>query len=255
MPKERNPEMFAARRIAAFVCICALGYPLLSSAAEPSALAPREQIETIIREYLRDHPEAVVEALQEMQRRQQAEQHRRVVESIAAHQAELAQDPSSPVSGNREGRLTVVEFFDYQCQYCKRQQPELTKLLQADGDIRLVYKDLPILGPASAYAARAALAADRQGKYEPLHVALMTLTGQLTEQVVLRTAGSVGLDVSRLEKDMQDPAVSEAVERNIRLAEALGIHGTPALIIGREFVGGIADFAALQAIVVRARGK
>ena len=146
-----------------------------------------------------------------------------------------------------------MEFFDYQCGYCKRQEIELKTLLQADADIRLVYKDLPILGPASVFAARAALAAQKQGKHEALHAALMAASEKLTDQEVLRIAAQTGLDTVKLEKDMADPSVPEALDRNFQLQRALNIQGTPALIIGTELVPGAASLESLKALVARAR--
>jgi protein-disulfide isomerase len=148
-----------------------------------------------------------------------------------------------------------VEFFDYRCGYCKRQEGELKKLLQADADVRLVYKDLPILGPPSVFAARAALAARKQGKHEALHEALMATNEPLTEEVVLKVATQSGLDIPRLQKEMADPSVSEALDRNFQLQRALNIEGTPALIVGTEFIPGAASLDTLKALVARARAQ
>jgi protein-disulfide isomerase len=227
--------------------------------AVPAGEAPdgsrRQEIETVIREYLRAHPEVVLEALQEMERREQEMQRTQRAAAIRAHLPQLTQDPGSPVGGNPQGRVTVVEFFDYQCGYCKHQNGELKKLLQMDADVRLVYKDLPILGPPSVFAARAALAARKQGKHEALHDALMATNARLTEQVVLQAATRSGLDIAQLEKDMADPAVSEALDRNVQLQRALNIQGTPALIVGTEFIPGAASLETLKALVARARAQ
>ena len=232
-----------------------LGLCVAALAGEVPDAARRQEIETIVREYLRAHPEVVLEALQEMERREQERQRVQRVEAIRAHLAQLTQDPGSPVAGNPHGKVTVVEFFDYQCGYCRRQVAELKKLLQADADVRLVYKDLPILGPPSVFAARAALAARKQGKHEALHEALMATKEPLTEEIVLKVATESGLDIARLQKDMADPSVAEALERNFQLQRALNIEGTPALIVGTEFVPGAASVETLKALVERARAK
>jgi protein-disulfide isomerase len=231
----------------------AIGLCTAARAGEAPDAARRQEIETVVREYLRAHPEVVLEALQEMERREQERQRVQRVEAIRAHLAQLTQDPGSPVGGNPQGKVTVVEFFDYQCGYCKRQVGELKKLLQADADVRLVYKDLPILGPPSVFAARAALAARKQGKHEALHEALMAISEPLTEELVLKIAAQSGLDTAQLEKDMADPSVSEALDRNFQLQRALNIEGTPALIVGTEFVPGAASAEALKALVARSR--
>jgi protein-disulfide isomerase len=229
--------------------------PLGVLAAEAPDAARRQEVETIVQEYLRAHPEVVTEALREMERREQEAKKRRAAEAVRVHLAELTQDPGSPVGGNPQGAVTIVEFFDYQCGYCKKEAVELTKLLQTDPDIRMVYKDLPILGPVSLFAARAALAAQKQGKHGPFHDALMAATGNLTEQRVLQLAARVGLDAARLEKDMADPAVEQILARNTRLMEALGIQGTPALVIGTELVPGAMDLDSLRRLVAQARKK
>lgn len=223
------------------------------AAGETPDAARRQEIETVIREYLHAHPEIVVEALREMERRSQEVQRRQRAEAVRAHLTELTQDAGSPVGGNPNGSVTIVEFFDYQCGYCKREAVEIRKLLQADPDIRLVYKELPILGPVSAFAARAALAARSQGKYEALHAALMATNERLTEQLVLQVAARSGVDMARLEKDMDDPSVAAALERNFELSRKLNIQGTPALIVGTEFVPGAANLDTLKELVARAR--
>jgi protein-disulfide isomerase len=227
--------------------------PAAAPAGEPGDASRRQEIESVIREYLRTHPEIVVEALQEMDRRERETQRQRATEAIRAHQAELTRDPASPVEGNPQGRVTIVEFFDYQCGYCKRQAVELKKLLDQDRDVRIVYKDLPILGPPSVFAARAALAAQKQGKHAALHAALMATDERLTEPLVLQAAKQSGLDVAQLEKDMADPSVTAALERNFELQRKLHIQGTPALVVGTEFVGGAVDLNALRELVGRAR--
>ena len=232
-----------------------LALPLGLPAAETPDAARRQEVETIVREYLRAHPEVIVEALQEMERREQETQRKHRAEAVRAHLTELTQDPGSPVGGNPQGTVTVVEFFDYQCGYCKRVTLEIKKLLQADSDVRLVYRELPILGPASVFAARAALAANKQGKYEPLHAALMGTNERLTEQTVLQLASQVGLDAAQLEKDMADPALAAALDRNFELQRKLNIQGTPALVVGTEFIPGAADLATLMKLVEQARRK
>jgi protein-disulfide isomerase len=239
----------AAGLTIALVC----GLCVAARAGEAPDASRRQEIEKIVREYLLAHPEVVTEALQEAERREHDAQRKRAAEAIRTHLAELTQDPGSPVAGNPQGRVTIVEFFDYQCGYCKRQELELKTLLQGDADIRLVYKDLPILGPASVFAARAALAAQKQGKHEALHAALMAASQKLTDQEVLRIAAQLGLDTAKLEKDMTDPSVSQALDRNFQLQRALNIQGTPALIIGTELIPGAASVESLKALVARAR--
>jgi protein-disulfide isomerase len=257
-PRSRGDLYMIRLRICSVVmiaCALLLGVPLSSAAAEAPDAARRQEIETIVREYLRAHPEIVTEALQEMERRDQEAQQKQRIETIRARLADLTQDPASPVGGNPKGTVTIVEFFDYQCGYCKREAAEMKKLLQADPDVRVVYKDLPILGPASVFAARAALAAQKQGKHEALHAALLETSERLTDQEVLRLAVQAGLNTAQLEKDMADPSVTAALDRNFQLQRALNIQGTPALIVGTEFVPGAANLDTLKELVARARKR
>jgi protein-disulfide isomerase len=241
--------------VGGFACALLLAFPLGVLAAESPEAARRQEIETVVREYLRAHPEVVAEALQEMERREQEAQRKRAAEAVRAHLAELTQDSGNPVGGNPQGAVTIVEFFDYQCGYCKKEAGEIDKLLQTDSDVRVVYKDLPILGPASTFAARAALAAQKQGKHAALHATLLAANGALTDQGVLRLAAQVGLDTTRLEKDMADPAVEETLARNAHLREVLDIRGTPALVIGMELIPGAVDLDTLKRLVAQARKK
>jgi protein-disulfide isomerase len=212
----------------------------------------RQTIEQVIREYLREHPEVVAEAIQALQARQRAQQRDRARAAVGTHRTELL-DGDAPVGGNTDGSVTVVEFFDYRCGYCKSVMPTVKKLLQEDTTVRLVYKELPILGPDSLTASKAALAARAQGKYEAFHAALMSAPQPVTEAQVFEIAARTGLDVPKLRADMEAPAVRAAIDRNYRLAQALGITGTPTFVIGSELAVGAVDLATLRQLVDKAR--
>jgi protein-disulfide isomerase len=224
----------------------------VAHAAEPPALT-REQIEQIVREYLIKNPDVVTDALQaaEMKRREEAQ--RQTQQAIVSQREQLLRDSTSPVGGNVAGDVTVVEFFDYACPHCKTVDAAVKQLVREDPNVRLVYKELPVLGEASVTAARAALAAREQGKYYALHDALMTSTVPLSDPVVYRLAAQVGLDVDRLKRDMASGPVTAALKKNYSLAETLGVHGTPAFIIGDELVPGAVPLARLKQLVARAR--
>ena len=217
---------------------------------EPAELDPFEQR---VREYLLQNPEVIMEALQILQERQRAAEAEGLKRTIAERSDEILNDPDAPVGGNPAGDVTLVEFFDYNCPYCRRVAPTVVELEETDPDLRLVYKEFPILGPGSQFAARAALASRKQGKYVAFHNAVMQASEQVTEESVMEIARTVGLDPEQLKTDMQDPAIQEAIARNLRLANALGITGTPSFIIGEEVVPGAVDLRTLQSLIGRAR--
>ena len=217
---------------------------------EPAELDPFEQR---VREYLLQNPEVIMEALQILQERQRAAEAEGLKRTIAERSDEILNDPDAPVGGNPAGDVTLVEFFDYNCPYCRRVAPTVVELEETDPDLRLVYKEFPILGPGSQFAARAALASRKQGKYVAFHNAVMQASEQVTEESVMEIARTVGLDPEQLKTDMQDPAIQEAIARNLRLANALGITGTPSFVIGQEIVPGAADLGTLQDLIARAR--
>ena len=227
------------------------------SAWADEALTPEQKaaVETIVREYLRQHPEAIVEALQEMQAREQAAAERRSREALAALHDELINDAAAPVGGNPDGDITVVEFFDYRCSYCKSTFPGLMATLNADGNIRYVLREFPILGPASLFASKAALAVwqTEPGHYMDFHTALMNSTGNLTDSKVLSLAEDIGLDTGKLRVAMESPDVETAINRNYEIAKTLNIRGTPAFIIGGKLVPGAVGVDALKRLVAEAR--
>jgi protein-disulfide isomerase len=231
---------------------------LLAAAAVPSLAqqAPaltREQVEQIVREYLLSNPEIIVEAIEALEAREREAKQAGQRAAVAAHQEQIYRDPDAPVAGNPAGDVTVVEFFDYRCPYCKQVAPALAQLLKEDGKLRFVFKELPILGPDSVIAARAALAANAQGKYMPMHAALLRHRGNFDEATVMRIAAEAGLDASRLKTDMAKPEIDAMIDRNRGLARALSVTGTPAFIIGDKIVPGAVDLETLKALLAGAR--
>jgi protein-disulfide isomerase len=225
------------------------------SAAEALSSAQREQIEAVVREYILKNPEILVESL-----RGYEEQHKQATEeeakkAIAANRDALEKNPTSPVAGNPQGDVTIVEFFDYQCGYCKKVLPSVQELLKTDGNVRVVFKEFPILGPDSVMAAQTALAAWKiaPDKYLPFHLALMQSRGEMNEGRVLEIAKKVGLDPEKLKAAKADPEIRATIERNHELARALQINGTPAFIVGGRLVPGAVDLATLREMVGTAR--
>jgi protein-disulfide isomerase len=226
-----------------------------SFADEKEALTPAQkaQVQKLIRETLLKNPEIIVEAVQELRRRQEAAKQAALQSTLKAKRDELLSDAADPVVGNPKGDITIVEFFDYNCGYCRRVKSAVDSVVSKDGNIRLVYKEFPILGPGSEVASRAALAAKRQGKYEKFHNAMFAFRGRLGATQVMSIAKAVGLDMDKLKADMKDPAIMAQIKKNHALAKQLGITGTPAFVIGNELVPGAVPAAELRKHVADAR--
>ncbi|BCA53216.1 hypothetical protein W02_03560 [Nitrospira sp. KM1] len=222
------------------------------SASQSPAVTSQHALDTAIEHYIRAHPEVIEQSLQALEVKREALERVRQKAMIDKRQQELLHDPTSPVSGNPNGAVTVIEFFDYRCGYCKRAAGAVTQLQKEDPRVRVVYKDFPILGETSELAAKAALASRVQGKHQVFHEALLAAKGDLTKDTILTVAGEVGLDAHRLEADMANPEWQAAIDRNRALAKELGISGTPGFIVGSELVPGALDVNGLKALIARA---
>jgi len=242
-----------------YIIIFALACAFLAIAParplEAAEITPeqRKAIEAIIHDYLMQNPDVLIEALREAEAKANTETDAKAAQVLRDRHHEVFDDPATPVGGDPRGDVTIVEFFDYRCPYCKQVHPAIQKLLDQDRKLRFVYKEFPVLGEQSDIAAHAALAAKLQGKYEPLHNAMMAAKGQITEEVVYRLAGSVGLDVDRLKRDMTDPEIDRALSANRSLAKALDLRGTPGFVIGDHIIPGAVDLDALKTMVADAR--
>jgi protein-disulfide isomerase len=197
----------------------------------------------------------LLEALQIAEDKAKGEEHDKASAALASHRQEVFDDPNTPVGGNPNGDVSLVEFFDYRCPYCKQVEPALEKLLGEDAKLRFVYKEFPVLGPDSVTASRAALAARKQGKYDAYRRAMMALKGQIDADAVFKVAGSVGLDVDRLKRDMTDPEIDKSLKANVKLADALDIRGTPGFVIGDDIVPGAISLDELKGMIDKARKK
>jgi len=214
------------------------GIAASASAQQNETLTDRAKTEQIIHDYLLAHPEVIIEAVEKYQKQQEQASAQKQAQALVDRRDELLHTPADPVIGNPNGDVTIVEFFDYRCPYCKSVAAGFIDLYDKDGKVRLVLKEFPILGPESEFASKAALASQKQGKYREFHLAMMTFKGKMTDDDVRNLAKQVGLDVAKLEQDMKDPAIADTINRNYALAEALGIKGTPAFIVGNELVPG-----------------
>ncbi|GLQ07057.1 DsbA family protein [Sneathiella chinensis] len=209
-----------------------------------------------VRAYLLQNPEVIREVITALQLKEAQEAAAQKTALLDAMRPDLEQDGYSYVAGNPNGDVTVVEFFDYRCGYCKKSFPDVMKLVKDDGNIRLVLKEFPVLGDPSMLAAQAAMAALKQeGKYMDFHVALMETRAQLSEDRVFAIAEETGLNIEQLKADMKDDDIQENLSKTYQQARALGISGTPTFIIGSELAPGAIPIAQMKALVDTAREK
>ena len=223
----------------------------------PSASLDEKKIVGVVHDYLTKNPEILVEMTTELDKRQQAEQASQQEKVISDNADALFRSPLSYSAGNPNGDVTVVEFFDYNCGFCRRALPDLVKLIDSDDKVKVVFKELPIFGEESEAAAKAALAAGKQGKYFEMHQKLYADPGKADKDKALRAAAELGLDVPQLEKDMEDPSIQQALDETKDLAQKLGLQGTPLYLIGDRVVPGAPDdlYDQLTAKVAEVREK
>ena len=220
-----------------------------------AAAAPKDEFERRVRDYILNNPEVLMEAARRFEQRQRAAEEGEATAVLKARAEEIFRDRDSPVGGNPNGDVTLVEFFDYNCPYCRQVTPIMLEAEAADPQLRVVYKEFPILGPNSSFSAKAALAVHRQGKYLVFHKELMLERGVADEAKVMRMAAKIGVDVDRMKSDMNDPAIGAAIERNLALAQALRVGGTPSFVIGDQVLRGATDLKTLQALIRQARTR
>lgn len=241
--------------------LASLVTPSAAGAEEPSVAASgispdqRRAIEAIIGDYITNHPEVVVNALRAYQAQVQKEEQQQAKAALQGAEDELLNDPRTPVAGNPDGDVTIVEFFDYNCGYCKQVLPSVQTLLQTDKNVRYVFKEFPILSAGSVEASRAALAVWNlePEKYLPFHVALMSARGSAGEQQILDIAERVGIDPAALRTEMRKPEIEEQIRANIALGQRIHVNGTPAFIINGEIIPGAVSLDALRELVSAAR--
>jgi protein-disulfide isomerase len=246
------------RRLIAATVSCLLAF--LCSAAASAQTADRgrapfgdEALQKVIHDYILAHPEVLIESLQIARERQQIRQEQQSKNLISSLKKELVDDPMTPVRGNPSGDVTLIEFFDYRCPYCRQVEPWLQTLINNNSSLRVVEKEMPILGAASVYEARTALAALKQGKHEAFHNAIMSKKPNVDDATILQLVAQAGLDLDRMKTDMNSPEVDAEIKRTLEIAKVLKLNGTPAFIVGSELVPGATDLETLQALVDEAR--
>ena len=215
----------------------------------------QEEIERIVRDYLLREPEVLAEAFKRLQQRQSASAAMRSKQAIHDHRQALFGDQASPVEGNTQAKVTIVEFFDYRCVHCRSVASTIDHIVSSNTSVRVVYKNFPVLGEPSVLAARAAVAAQQQGGWPKLHRAMLAFNGDFTLDSLLTLGSSVGLDSAKLKTDMMSPETDRALQANLTLAAALGLDATPSFVIGDRVIRGALSADAFQALIDEEAGK
>ena len=249
MPTSRFPLRSAA---------AAAAFGLLFSAAPAGALTDKDrpEIEAIVRDYLLKNPEVLRDALEVMEKRQSQEDQNKQRQAISSNAKLIFESTRGPSFGNPQGDVTLVEFFDYNCGYCKRAMQDVMQLTKDDPKLKVVFKEFPVLGPGSVEAAKVAVAVrmqDKGGKYIEFHRRLLGSRGEANKERALAAAKDAGFDMARIEKDLQSPEIADTLKESARLAESLGLNGTPTFVIADELVIGAQGYDALKGKIDAAR--
>lgn len=240
----------------AVVALALCGAPVVAS-AQGFSDAQRGEIQKIMKDYLLTHPEVLEEVSAELTKRQAAAEAEKHEAAVSSNAATIFNSPRGVTIGNKDGDVTFVEFFDYNCGYCKRAMTDMIDLMKADPKLKVVLKEFPVLGPGSVEAAQVAVAVRMQDpagrKYLDFHQKLLGGRGQADKAHAMAAAKDAGLDMARLEKDLASPEVRATIEENFKLAEAMGMNGTPSYVIGKQVVIGAVGIDALREKVGVAR--
>src|SRR6266566_1525028 len=242
----RNVRLLALALVLGIVASALVARPVVG-ADEPKLT--QQEIEKIVHDYLLREPEVLAEALRLLQQRQSSSAAQRAKQAVRENQQALLSDQASPVEGNAQGKVTIVEFFDYRCVHCRHVAPTIDRLVSSNASVRVVYKNFPVLGEPSVLAARGAVAAQQQGGWPKLHRAMLAFEGDFTVESILALGASVGLDSAKLKTDMMSPATDKALQANMTLAAALGLDATPSFVIGDRVIRGALSPEAFQALV------
>ena len=245
-------------RLASLLAAAAISVAGVTAASAQTFSEPqRGEIEKIVRDYLLKHPELLQEVMAELEKKQQTAEAEKARAAVKTHAEALFNSPRQVTLGNPQGDVTFVEFFDYNCGYCKRALGDMTALMGKDPKLKVVLKEFPVLGPGSVEAAQVAVAVrmqDKSGKkYMEFHQKMLLGRGQADKARAMAVAKEIGLDMTRLEKDLKSDEITATLQESAKLAEALGLNGTPSYVVGKDVVVGAVGLAALKEKVDSAR--
>lgn len=239
--------------------LSAFAAALLCASGAIAADAPltRADVEGIVKEYIANNPTVLIDSLKQYQQKQMAQQQKEAGRAVADNIKALTGDAHSIVVGNPKGDVTVVEFYDYHCGYCKKMQPIVAQLIKDDPKVRVVFKEYPILSPDSELAAKASLAFHRLApkKYFEYHSVLMNSKEQYTEAFLLAEAKKLGVDEAKLKAEMAKPEIAESIKETRELAGKIGVRGTPAFIVGEELTPGATSLEDLKKRIAEIRAE
>ena len=232
-----------------YVILC-LGF-FLNNFIASLTFAQDTDLEKKVLEIIRNNPEIIMEAIKILQAKDAKNKQEQADQNIKFNKQRLEDDKNAPILGNPNGEITIVEFFDYNCGYCRRAFKTIMNLIADNNAVKVVMRELPILGDASVFTAKASLASQKQQKYEEFHVALMNNRSRNTEKSVLKIAKKIGMDIDQLQLDMNSSFVLDHIEESQKLSESLGISGTPAFVFGEKIVPGAIDLQAMKDLVAQ----
>ena len=251
-----RPRLFAAVSAIFFAALLAFAMPQ-ASRAQGFSSPQKTEIEKIVRDYLIAHPEVLQEAMAELEKRQSLAETEKHKTAVKVHAEALFSSPRQVNLGNQQGNVTFVEFFDYNCGYCKRAMTDMLTLMKGDPKLKVVLKEFPVLGPGSVEAAQVAIAVNMQDKsgkkYLEFHQKLLGGRGQANKALALAVAKEIGMNMQQIEKDLAGPEVTATLQESFKLAEALGLNGTPSYVIGSDVVIGAVGLPALEEKINTAR--
>jgi protein-disulfide isomerase len=253
------------RFIAAFLLTLMLATPAYAADPAPAATPPaggaaftdtqKTELEKIIRETLEKNPEIIMNAAQAYQVKQAQEADKKAAEAVVKNKDKLYNNPKDGVDGNPKGTIQIVEFFDYNCGFCKKAHEPVKELLKTEKDVKIIYKQLPILAESSRTAAKAVLAAGMQGKYVAMHDAVLDHKGSIDEPTLMSIAEKAGVNKDKMKKDMESPEVAAQLSASIELGNEIGARGTPTFIFGDKLVPGAMSLDEMKKIIEEMRKK
>jgi protein-disulfide isomerase len=214
----------------------------------------KKELKVLFEQFIDENPEAIMKSVEKFRAMQEERTTKDATANLGKHQAYFA-GKDLPIAGNPDGDITMVEFYDYNCGYCRRFFEDLVVLLKDDKNLRVVFLDMPILSPTSELMARYSLAAHKQGKYFDIHQAFMAYKGPQTEEAYNDVASKAGLDMTKLKTDLADPTLLDSVKKNMEIAQDLGVQGTPGMIVGEQIFRGYIGLEGMKKAVQEERAK